>query len=362
VGYYIGLISGTSMDGVDAALVDFSAAKPRVVATHQRSYSRELHHKIQHLLQQPHTLTEYGSCDAALGDYFATTANTLINNSGIDKTQIHAIGSHGQTLWHAPNDTHPFSLQIGCPASIAARTGITTIADFRRADIAHGGQGAPLVPAFHQAVFSSPTETRAVLNLGGIANITCLSPDRETLGYDTGPANTLLDDNARKHFNQPYDNSGTIAAAGNVDQQALQALLADPYFAQPAPKSTGPEYFNAEWLAEKLHGHDLTPHDRQATLTALTAQSVAQAIQHHAINRVLVCGGGAHNATLMNMLSEQLPGVTIETTTAHGIAPDWVEAAAFAWLAKQTLDQQPGNLPSATGANRSAILGAIYPA
>lgn len=360
--YYLGLLSGTSMDGVDAAIVDFSNEKPAIIATHQKPYRRTLHQQIQQLIQQPHRLADYGACDAALGECFADAANTVLQNSGLDKQQVRAIGSHGQSVWHAPTHEHPFSLQIGCPARIAVRTGITTIADFRRADIAHGGQGAPLVPAFHQAIFSNSNETRAVINLGGIANITVLAPDNTVIGYDTGPANILLDHNARQHFNQPYDKNGAIAAQGQINQLLLQALLSDDYFAESAPKSTGPEHFNSDWLAPYLHDHILPPQDQQATLTALTAHSVALEIQRSHATRALLCGGGVHNTTLVNMLVAQLPDVAIETTTTHGIDPDWVEAAAFAWLAKQTLAQQPGNLPSVTGANQAAILGAIYPA
>ena len=273
-----------------------------------------------------------------------------------------AIGSHGQTLRHEPYSEAPFTLQIGNPGIIAAGTGITTVADFRSADIALGGQGAPLAPAFHEWLLREPGALRAVVNIGGIANVTILPPgDGATTGFDTGPGNTLLDAWCREHRGQSFDESGAWAADGNVDQALLERLLGDPYFSAAPPKSTGFEYFNLGWL-DAAGVDNIPPVDVQATLAALTARTIGDAIRDAASDRceVFVCGGGVHNDELMRLLAEELPGCRVQSTGAAGLDPDWVEAVAFAWLAKRRLASETGSLASVTGANRDSILGVIH--
>jgi anhydro-N-acetylmuramic acid kinase len=361
---YIGLISGTSMDGIDAALVEFEQASLTVLQTHHYPYSDALRSRLMRAIRGPVTCTvdEVGALHRWTGESFRDAANALLAASDVAATAITAIGSHGQTLRHQPNAEHPFSLQLGDAAVIAAGTGITTVADFRSADIALGGQGAPLVPPFHEWLFSRPGKDRCILNVGGIANATILHGDsRQTLGFDTGPGNTLLDAWVRKHKDEPFDRDGQWAASGTADDELLQRLLADPYFAAPAPKSTGLEYFNLAWLdAVGVDGID--PADVQATLCALTAVASADAIRLTACEatEVLVCGGGAHNSELMRLLDAQLPGVAVMSTAAAGIDPDWVEAAAFAWLAMRRMQGLPGNLPAVTGARKATLLGAVY--
>lgn len=363
---YIGLMSGTSMDGVDAALVEFSGDTPRLVAARDQAMPGELREALLRLAAEhsPHPLQCFGELDQLIGELFAEAALGLLNDANVEPSAITAIGSHGQTLYHRPDGPTPFTLQIGDPNRIAERTGITTVADLRRRDMAAGGQGAPLAPAFHAAVLTSADEPRAVLNLGGIANLTLLPPEGPVTGFDTGPANVLMDGWAARHLGQPMDRDGAWAAGGEVDEELLERLLDEPYFELAPPKSTGRELFDRAWLDRKLEGADLPPQRVQATLAELTARSVTDHLRRHLpdAHRLLVCGGGAHNGHLMKRLAALLPGVTVESTEAHGVHPDWMEAIAFAWLAKRTLEGRPGNLPSVTGARREVILGAVYPA
>lgn len=365
---YIGLMSGTSLDGIDAVHVAIDGASIAHLAARTAPIPPEIRQQILELIASAHAanLDRLGMLDTQIGELFARTALELLAATGKTPDMIHAIGSHGQTLWHRPDLTHPFTLQIGDPNRIAEITGITTVADFRRRDMAAGGQGAPLVPAFHRTCLHSTNEDRVVLNLGGMANISLLPGDTEsdTLGYDTGPGNVLLDLHAHRHLGQPYDRDGQWGASGSVDPNLLAHMLADPYFAAPPPKSTGREYFNEAWLEKHLDSHaELAPADIQATLTELTARSVVDAVRAHGArcDRMLVCGGGVHNRRLMERLSALLAPSVVESTEACGIAPDWVEATAFAWLAERTLSGLPGNLPSVTGARHPVILGAIYP-
>jgi anhydro-N-acetylmuramic acid kinase len=361
---YIGLMSGTSLDGIDAALVDFSSGSLNILQTHQHAYPEALRSRLVCAISEPATcsINEVGQLHSWTGQCFRDAANALLEIAGIDAAAVRAIGSHGQTLRHQPNAEHPFSLQIGDAALIAAGTGITTVADFRAADIALGGQGAPLAPLFHEWLFRRPGTNRCVLNIGGIANLTILpGDDRPTLGFDTGPGNTLLDAWTRRHLGEPYDDDGRWAAAGTVDERLLQRLLEDPYFALPAPKSTGFEYFNLGWL-DTAGIIDADPADVQATLCALTAASSAEAIREPAnrITEVLVCGGGVHNSELLRLLEARLAGVDVLSTATAGLNPDWVEAAAFAWLAMRRLQRLPGNLPAVTGARKATVLGAVH--
>jgi anhydro-N-acetylmuramic acid kinase len=310
----------------------------------------------------PLSLDAIGSLDTQLGHVFADAANASIDESGIDRNRICAIGSHGQTLRHRPSGAFPFSLQLGDANVIAERTGITTVADFRRRDIAAGGHGAPLLPVFHAMMLRGADEERAVLNLGGIGNLTLLPVSGPVRGFDTGPANGLMDAWCEHHLGAAFDAGGAFAARGHVDETLLARLLADPYFALPPPKSTGRDQFHLGWLDAQLHDTTLAPEDVQATLCELTAVSVAEALlaAQPGTTRVLVCGGGVHNPVLLARLAARLTNVAIESTAAHGLHPDFVEAMAFAWLARETLAGRPGNLPEVTGARGLRVLGAIY--
>lgn len=363
---YIGLMSGTSMDAADAALVDFSTGEPKLIATHRTPLTAELRAALLALcVPGPNEIERMAELDARLGGLFAEAALALLKQSGVSAMDVQAIGSHGQTVRHQPSGPHPFSLQIGNPALIAQRTGITTVADFRRADIAAGGQGAPLVPAFHNAVFRSAEHDRVIVNIGGMANITILPKDikQPVTGFDTGPGNVLLDVWAERHLGKHMDEDGRFAATGKMHEGLLASLLSDSYFALTPPKSTGREHFNIAWLDAALQEHaDISAQDVQATLCELTAASIAVAIQKHAptTNEVLICGGGARNMHLMQRLRACLSQCSVESIEKYDISPDWVEAMAFAWLAKQTLEGKPGNLPSVTGGKRAVILGSIY--
>lgn len=368
--HYIGLISGTSVDAVDAALVSLPAnGKFTLVATHAHPIPATIRDAIQALMRAgADEIDRFGELDMALGELFAEAANAVMTQAGVEKKDIRAIGSHGQTLRHRPRAAHPFTLQVADPSVIAERTGITTVADFRARDMAAGGEGAPLVPAFHRHVLHTPKQNRAIVNIGGIANVTYLPADaaQPVSGFDTGPGNTLLDQWIARHHAQSHDVGGQWAASGRPSNPLLEQLLQDPYFETAPPKSTGREHFNLEWLEQhlqKLPAPPVAP-DVQATLLQLTTRTIARAIRRFLpqTQEAYVCGGGAHNHELMKALAEHLSGVAVATTEALGWHPDWVEAAAFAWLAHQTLEGKPGNLPSVTGARRAVILGGIYKA
>ncbi len=364
-GLFLGLISGTSADGIDAALVRFeSPTHAELILGRTYAYPDALRTCVLALAKSSASiaLDDYGHLDVEIGACFASAALALLREAGVEPTAITAIGSHGQTICHRPTGMFPFTLQIGDPSVIAERTGVTTIADFRRADIAAGGQGAPLLPALHAAVMSDPLIPRAILNLGGIANLTMLSPGREVLGFDTGPANCLLDAWAARHLGVARDEGGAWARQGRVDADLLARWLTDPYFVAAPPKSTGREVFNLGWLDARLPV-TVAPIDVQATLLALSSRSIADALRSHGADtrEVFGCGGGVHNAALMDALRVELPDMRVDTTAALGLDPDFVEAAGFAWLARARLANEPGNLPSVTGARGPRVLGAIYP-
>lgn len=364
--YFIGLMSGTSMDGIDAALVGFSAGGMQLKATHQHPWPASIKQQLRALTRSEHiSLPSFGRTDSECGEQFALASQELLQKAGISSDQVEAIGCHGQTLYHSPDSSPAFTIQIGDPNRVAQLTGITTVADFRRRDIASGGQGAPLVPAFHQAIFQQQESTRVILNIGGISNITLLPAHKKpVIGFDTGPGNCLLDYWINKHTSQSYDQGGAWAASGSPHEQLLSTLMDDDYFRQQPPKSTGTEYFSPRWLESRLNEYSaIQPADVQATLVALTAQSIGDMIKKHAAacDSVLVCGGGVHNSLLLQQIGAQLPGLSVASTETAGIDPDWVEAQAFAWLASETLAGRPGNLPSATGASQPVILGGIYP-
>jgi len=363
---YLGLMSGTSADGLDAALVSFSNGTIELKSSLFTPYPNALRQRVLNLSHGIEDDLE--SCyqlDLELGRFYADGCQRLLQQAQTTASVIKAIGSHGQTVRHQPNGSPPFSAQLGDPNSLSQLTGITTVADFRRRDLAAGGQGAPLAPAFHAQCLHSPDENRVILNIGGMANITVLNRNRsrEIIGFDTGPGNVLLDYWYNRHQEGRYDADGNWGAAGKVNSTLLQHLLTEDYFQQPIPKSTGRECFNGSWLDEKLSAFpQLTPRDVQASLCQLSADSIGDAIQQHASNtqRVLVCGGGVHNKDLMQRLRQKLPAMQVESTASESIDPDWVEAMLFAWLAKQTLDGLTGNLTSVTGAQHAVILGGIY--
>lgn len=360
-GLFLGLISGTSVDGVDAALVRFSPA-PQVLFGRTYPLPAALADEVLRLSQAEAriTLDEAGRLDTRIGQAFAAVALQALADSGTAVADVTAIGSHGQTLRHDPRGDAPFTLQLGDANVIAERTGLTTVADFRRRDVAAGGHGAPLMPAFHAAVLRAEHEERAVLNLGGIANLTLMPRGGTVRGFDTGPANGLMDAWCLEHRGQPFDRDAAFAREGRVDETLLAALMADPWFALPPPKSTGRDQFQLQWLRARLGGQ--SPADVQATLCELSAATVADALQREqpACARLLACGGGAHNPLLMQRLAARLPGVTVASTASVGLDPDFVEAAGFAWLARETLAGRPGNLPAVTGAAGPRVLGAIY--
>src|SRR5690606_7739432 len=363
------LLSGTSMDGIDAGLFRFGERSCTTLATRSFPWPDELRRELEHMSRHPDecTVDVLGELDRRVGECFRDAALALIAESASERTAIRAIGSHGQTLRHQPHAPRPFTLQIGDPNVIAAGTGITTVADFRRRDVALGGEGAPLASGFHAWAMTDGTEDRVVLNLGGIANVTLLPAGGGIVrGFDTGPANGLLDAWIRHRRREPSDVGGRWAQSGRVDNELLDRLLADPWFAAPPPKSTGFEHFNRAWVEAALArlGRTPAPEDLQATLAELTARSIAEAVRRHApgTGRVLACGGGVHNAYVMQRLRDTLAPAAVDTTALLGIDPEWVEAATFAWLALRCLEGQPGNLPSVTGASRPAVLGAIYPA
>jgi len=363
-GLFIGLMSGTSVDGIDAALVRF-APMPRLL--HARTYPLPDALAAQVLrvsqAQAPVTLDAIGELDTRLGQALAQAANRLLEDSGTAPQAIRAIGSHGQTLRHRPVGEAPFTMQLGDGNLIAELTGITTVADFRRRDVAAGGHGAPLVPAFHAATLRSAGEDRAVLNIGGIANLTLLPATGTVGGFDTGPGNGLMDAWCLRHQGERFDRAGAFAASGNCSEALLDRLLAEPWLALPPPKSTGRDQFHEHWLADRLGGLALAAADVQATLNRFTAQSIADALRRQmpGCARLLVCGGGVHNPVLLANLAAALPDVLIESTASQGLDPDFVEAMAFAWLARETLANRPGNLPAVTGARGLRVLGCIYP-
>lgn len=365
---FIGLISGTSADGIDAALVTFDPAgrvvEPAVTLT--RAYPEPLRRELLGCMRGDAALPldTLGQLDQSVGEAFAEAAKALLGKAGLPAHSIKAIGSHGQTLFHAPDAARPHTLQIGDPNRIAASTGIPVIADFRRADMAVGGQGAPLAPALHAALWRVPQCSRAVVNLGGIANVTTLpaDPGLPVLAYDSGPANCLLDGWHHRHKAAPVDRDGAWARSGQVIPGLLTAMLKDPYFSRPAPKSTGREYFDSAWLDAHIsaHPHPVRAEDVQATLLALTVETVARAIESTAASEAYLCGGGAHNSTLVETLTQRLPDIRIAPSDALGLPADDVEAVAFAWLAMRHDRGLVGNLPSVTGARCEAMLGGRY--
>ncbi len=363
--YYIGLMSGTSMDAIDAALVEFD---DKAILKFYREYPIEnsLRHQVR-VINEKSDLGHIADLDHELGHLFANAVNSLLEEAEINAEEVVAIGSHGQTILHKPDATHKTSLQISDPNVICAETGITTVADFRRMDMAHGGQGAPLASAFHQYQFQQNNKSIIILNIGGIANITLLPKDNsKIIGFDTGPGNGLLDDWIQKNKDEEYDKNSAWACSGNEDNELLERLLSDEYFSLAPPKSTGREYFNLEWLNGYLFKNNLevAPEDIQATLLQLSVITICNAIKEVAkeYNEVLLCGGGAYNPIFLKSIQHLLPNIKVSTTANYGLTPDCIEAVTFAWLAKQRIEKKPSNLPSVTDARKAVLLGGIYSA
>lgn len=363
---WLGLMSGTSMDSVDAALVSFSEPGVTIHSTLSLPYPEQLRHRLLQAVRNQADPDELGELDTLTGQHFAKAASDLIHQSGVNPQEIRAIGSHGQTIRHQPSGAAPFSMQIGNAAWIAEATGVTTVSDFRSRDMAAHGQGAPLVPAFHRWLFGSEQQDRCILNLGGIANITWLPAGQRkpVVGFDTGPANALLDAWCLDQTGRHFDENGHWAQEGASNPELLASMLSDAYFSKPPPKSTGKERFNLDWIHTHLQRFpDLPAEDVQRTLLQLTVTTVLQQLpQENAEMAVFACGGGTFNPVLMNELRLGLGSVHLATTAELGLDPQWVEPVAFAWLARQTIAGLPGNLPEVTGASGERVLGAIYPA
>ena len=371
---YVGLISGTSMDGIDAVVADFSGPAPQILAADTFAFAPGLRRQLDEVRADPDhfAAARLAQLDAQFGDRLADASADIIRQSGLQPNQIAAIGSHGQTVLHRPDADPPHTLQIGDPTRIVERTGCNVVADFRRADLAAGGQGAPLAPLLHQALLTSDQENRLVVNLGGIANVTVLPASGGRLssvsGFDTGPANCFLDDWYRQHHagqnKRRYDANGDWARSGRVNQNFLEKLLKDSYLQRTPPKSTGIEYFSPGWLSAKLPADAAQrPVDIQATLAEFSAVSLARNIEQFVPfrpDRILLCGGGVHNGYFRERLAHHLPGISIESTAAYGIDPEFVEALLFAWLARERLQGRVIQTPSITGARHSTWLGALY--
>jgi len=365
---YVGLISGTSMDAIDAALVEIG--EPGILLKHfiETPYPASLHARLERLVQEGSaTLTEIGSVHTEIGLAFADATMRLLAAAHTSAASITAIGSHGQTVVHSVESTPAFTLQLGNPSVIARQTGIVTVADFRAKDVAAGGQGAPLVPGFHERMFRNEHRDLAVVNIGGISNATLLSrkPVEPLIGFDCGPGNTLMDLWVRRHLGVALDVGGRWAASGKPDAGLLQSLLSDPYFLREPPKSTGRELFNMAWLDARLDAlpYRLPAEDVQATLARFTAEAITSSIERHLpeCSEILICGGGVHNAELMRLLSKAGgTGCLVRSTGDVGMPADAVEACTFAWLAERRLRRQPGNVSSVTGAEAPVILGGIY--
>lgn len=361
--YYIGLLSGTSVDGIDAALISIDQHHIKVLETHAQAFSHELSRNLKKIISdQTISLSQLSDNDSLLAFEFSQAVDILINKSKIDKKDITAIGSHGQTIYHQPNGNHHNTWQIGSPHMIAANTGIKVVSHFRNMDMAYGGQGAPLAPLIHKKLFAKNHSNTAVINLGGIANISFVGRNyQHPIGYDTGPANCLMDEWINIHQQKPYDENGQWAKQGQVNHELLNQMLADPYFQKPYPKSTGREYFNHRWYDNFIEEFKKTSAvDIQATLSHLTANSIAQSIesQPHELNEIILMGGGAKNTHLKELI-EKASKIKVNTSDHYGFDADWIEAILFAYLAYQRINENPVNLGSFTGASQAVLAGDI---
>lgn len=357
-------MSGTSLDGIDVVLANFKNRSPSLLRSFYRPYKEDLRTRLLELHRSgPDELHRAAMLGNELSRYYAEAVAGLLHDSGVDAGEVIAIGCHGQTVRHCPQPEKGYTIQLFNPALLAELTGITVVADFRSRDIAAGGEGAPLVPAFHQALFWHPEHYRVIVNIGGICNLTSLPPTGEVVGYDCGPGNILMDEWCSRHIGKPYDESGIWAQSGKVIDCLLERFFSLPFFSLPPPKSAGREQFNLAWLEGCLIGKE-RPVDVQATLLELTVQSIARSVQNYFpdADELYLCGGGARNEALVARLRSVVPATKVELTDTLGVSADWLEAYAFAWLAKQAINRLPANLPAVTGAKGPRLLGAIYPA
>lgn len=358
--FYVGLMSGTSLDGIDAVLVDLGQPKPVLLEKYYMAFDETLKNDLLALhLPSTNELHQSQTIGNQLSRLYAAAVTSLLSRANTSPKEVRAIACHGQTIRHCPE--HGYSLQIGNAALLAELSGITVVSDFRSRDIAAGGQGAPLVPAFHNRILSHPDKHRVILNIGGISNLTDLNPNQTTIGFDCGPGNILMDAWSAQHIGKPYDHNGAWAATGNVLPTLLRRMLDESYFTLPPPRSTGRDLFNMAWLEGKLNGVE-KPEDVQATLLELSCQAAAQSINQYCIGarEIYLCGGGAHNQSFRNRLADLVPHCSIGSTNELGLDSDYLEAIAFAWMAQQTMHGKPANLPQATGAKHPCLLGAIY--
>jgi len=355
------------MDGIDAALMNFQENKFLTFGTLKKNYPKELRSQLIFASKnwKKTNIDQLGRLDQWTGEIFRDAALEIIKKFNIKANQIAAIGSHGQTIRHQPKIENPFSMQIGDPNIIAYGTKITTVSDFRRKDLAAGGEGAPLTPIYHKAIFQNNKVNRVVLNIGGISNITILNKNsEEIIGFDTGPGNTLLDAWIREKLNKPFDENGQWTKQGSTNKTLLNSMMSDPYFDLAPPKSTGTEYFNLNWLNHFIGSKNITEVDIQKTLTVFTSESIAQAIERFNPNteEIILCGGGVKNISLYKEITNRLPKIKISKTNDYGIDSDYLEASAFAYLAKLTISKEVGNVKSVTGSKNQVILGGIYSA
>ncbi len=361
---FIGLMSGTSVDGVDSSIVSFEGNKIEVVSSYYEECPKELRDNILKLCGGFKTSLKFlGETDIAVGKLFASVVGKHLKESQIDPSSITAIGSHGQTVWHQPFGTHSFTMQLGNPSVISQKTGITTVSGFRQKDLANGGQGAPLTPLFHREFFCQKGRDRAIINIGGMTNITLLPKTGACSAYDIGAGNVLMDYWNLKEHGTKYDKNGDWAATGKCNKKLLQEMLAEPYLQLSPPKSTGRELFNADWLQKKISvcGDNLKAEDIQNTLSVFTSECITDAVRKFSKDlEIYICGGGVHNSFLMRNLQANFDTIPVATTSKLGIEPDWVEAVAFAWMAKQTMQGKQLETPPFTGATRSCVLGGIY--
>lgn len=365
-GYYIGLMTGTSMDAVDTVLVDIKHGQTtRLVGSYEQPLPDEFRASINHVCDATQDSVDHvARLDLQLADLYAECIRSLLEQTAIKAEQVMAIGSHGQTIRHCPDCQPAYSVQIGNAARLVELTGITTVNNFRQRDMAAGGQGAPLAPLFHHHLFSQLDRTIVCINLGGIANISILRANGEIEGFDTGPANTLMDQWVMQQQQQRYDENAAWASSGTINQALLEKLLEEPWLKRPPPKSTGPELFNLQWLQPYLDDIDAGPADVQSTLCEFSAVTIANAIAGNASDAqaAVLCGGGAYNPLLVERIQHHLPNLPISDSSHSGIKPEWIEACMFGWLAYRALNGLTGNVPRVTGASHEVILGAIYPA
>lgn len=356
---YIGVMSGTSMDGVDVALCEVSESHCKLLASLEYPFPQKLREEIIEMIDGTASLHRVGEMNHRLGLLFSEAVNALVSQEDMDVNQIKAVGSHGQTLWHNPQGEYPCSIQLGDASLIAAKTHMDVVSDFRSKDVALGGEGAPFAPVFHQFLFDYLTKAVGVVNIGGIANLSVLQ--ERLVGFDTGPGNVLMDLWIQKHQNLPYDKAGAWAESGQVDQPLLEEMLSDAYFSKSAPKSTGRELFNDMWLNAVLLNHpDVKPQDVQATLLELTVETIANEVKKYKIEHLLVCGGGVKNSFLMRHLAKVLEQIDLSSTDAYGINSEQMEAMLFAWLAYKRMHREAVELKAVTGARHNGILGGVY--